>query len=198
MADAPARKTTALEVVACAGMLAIGWTTYVLLREFTGWTPFAAMLAAFVAGCFGFLGIGLVWIKLRLHFAMSSPAAKQARDEFMAQFEADQKELGLDKESKAFAEKDTKELTRKMREMELSPAYMKAGESERDRLMNELARRHVEETKAKIAAESALVVERIEALREYRALDERLRKGESLSADDTDRMRALKTKAYKG
>lgn len=198
MPEAPAKKTTALEAGLCAGMLAIGVGTYFLVREYTDWSPLAAMLTAFVVGTFGFLGLGLAWIKLRLHFAMNSPAARQARDEFIARYDADQKELGLDKESKAFAEKDVQELTRKMRELELTPAYMKAGEPERDRLMQELMDRHLEETKAKVEAESNRAVERVEALREYRALDERSRRGESLSAEDRTRMQALKTKAYKG
>lgn len=197
-AEAPAKKTTALEAGLCAGMLAIGAGTYFLVRELTDWTPLTAMLVAFVAASFGFLGLGLVWIKLRLHFAINSPAPKQARDEFIAEFEADQKELGLDKESKAFAEKDVQELTRKMRELELSPGYMKAGESERDRMFKDLADRHMEETKAKVEAASTRSAERVQALREYRALDKRSRKGESLSADDRVRMQALKTKAYKG
>ena len=197
MAEVPARKTTALEVGLCAGMLAVGTGTYFLVRELTDWTPLAAMLVAFVAASLGFLGLGLVWIRLRLYFAMKSPAAQQARDEFIAEFKADQKELGLDQESKAFAEKDVQEMTRKMRELELSPAYMKAGESERDRMFRDLADQHMEETKAKVEAASTRSAERVQALRDYRALEERARK-ETLSSDDRARMQALKTKAFMG
>jgi hypothetical protein len=198
MPEAPPRKSTATEAAVCAGILGLTAGTYFIVREFTDLSPYAAMLTAFVVGSFGFIGLALVYIKLRLHFLTQSPAAKHARDEFIARFDADQKELGLDKESKVFAEKDVKELTRKMRELELTPGYMKAGESERDRMMKELMDRHLEETKAKVEEVSKRAAGRVEALREYRALEQRSRGGETLSEEDQARMSSLKAKAYSG
>ena len=201
MAEAPARniatkRITVVDVVVCAGMLAMAAGTYFLLRQLTDWSPYAAAMAAVAIGSFAFVGLALVWIMLRLRFPIRDSQAIQARHAFMEQAEADRKELGLDKETKAFAERDVEEFARKLRELELSPDYMKASESERDRLMKEVADRHVKEGEAKVHEEAARATERIEALRQYRELDQRARRGETLSLDEKDRMKRLKAKAY--
>jgi hypothetical protein len=203
VAEAPARKIatkriTLTDVVVCAGMLAMAAGTYFLLRQLTDWSPYAAAMAAVAVGSFAFVGLALVWIMLRLRFPIRNPQAIQARHAFMEQAEADRKELGLDKETKAFAERDVEEFTRKLRELELSPQYIKAGESERDRMMKEVADRHVKEGEAKVHEEAARATERIEALRQYRELDQRARRGESLSLEEKERMKRLKATAYAG
>lgn len=197
MPEAP-RRSAATEATVCASMLGLTAGTYFIVSEFTDLTPFAAMLTALVVGSFGCVGLALVWIKLRLYFLARSPAAREYRADFMAQAEADRKELGLDTETKAFAEKDVQEFARKLRELELAQQYIKASESERNRLMKEVADKHLKESEAKVHEEAARATERIEALREYRALEQRARAGNALSPEERARMHGLRKKAYSG
>jgi hypothetical protein len=208
MSTAPAkplsRAATQPQVLVCAVLLATAASSYFLAREFTDWSPITALLVGFTIGAFVSFAaaIGLMILRYQL-IRRGIPSfltrdVELARDAFMARAEADRKELGLDKETRAFAERDMQELSRKLRELDLSPGYMSAGESERDRLMKELIDAHVKDTEARIHEEAARASERIEALRECRALEERARRGASLSFEEKERMKRLKATAYAG
>lgn len=185
-------------------MLAVGAGTYFLAREYTDWSPATAMMVGIAIGAFATVAAVAALMTLRYQLikrgipSFLTRDAMRAHGEFMAQAEADRKEIGLDKETKAFAETDVQEFARKLRELELSPEYMKASESERDRMMKEVADRHMKESEAKVHEEAARATERIEALRQYRELEARARRREALSPEDRERMQRLKRKAYSG
>jgi hypothetical protein len=193
-----------LQAIACAALLAAAAGAYLLAREYTDWSPATAMMAAIGAGAFAYVAAGLALLTLRFQLisrgvpSFLTRDVQQARDEYLVQMAADRKELGLDKESKAFAEQNVQELDRLLRELETSPQYMKAGEAERQKLTDELAARHFRESEARVSEVSAHAVERLEALRDYRALEARARRGESLPLEEKARMKRLKTKAYSG
>ena len=185
-----------------AVMLAAWASTYFLAREFTDWSPVNAALIGLAVGAFVSVAAAVALMTLRYQLikrgipSFLTRDAKQAHDEFMARMAADQKELGLDKESKAFAEKNVQEFGRLLRELETSPQYLKAGDAERQKMTEEMSAKHLKDTEAQVHEASARAVERMEALREYRELDERARRGESLSFEEKERMKRLKTKAY--
>jgi hypothetical protein len=187
-----------------AVMLAAWASTYFLAREFTDWSPVDAALVGLAVGAFVSVAGAIALMTLRYQLikrgipSFLTRDVELARHDFMARAEADRKELGLDRETRAFAEKDMQELSRKLRELELSPGYIKAGESERDRLMKELVEAHVKDTEVRIHEEAARASERMEALREYRELEARARRGESFSFEEKEQMKRLKAKAYSG
>ena len=187
----------------CAVLLVAVACAY-FLREFTGWSPLTAVMIGLAVGAALSVAVVIALMILRYQLirrgipSFLTRDVELARRDFMAQAEADRKELGLDKETKAFAETDMQELDRKLRELEVSPRYMRANEPERDRLMKEIIDAHVKETDARIHQEAARASERMEALREHRALEDRARRGESLSFEEKERSKRLKAKAYTG
>jgi hypothetical protein len=185
-------------------MLAAWASTYFLAREFTDWSPADAALVGLAVGAFVSFAAAIALMVLRYQLirrgipSFLTRDVERARHDFMARAEADRKELGLDKETRAFAEKDMQELDKKLRGLEASPQYMKATESERDRLMKEIIDAHVMDTEARIHKEAARAAERMEVLREFRDLEARARRGESLSFEEKERMKRLKATAYTG
>jgi hypothetical protein len=206
MSEAPAKPASPpyLQAIACATLLVAAAGAYLLAREYTDWSPATAMMAAIGAGAFAYVAAGLALLTLRFQLisrgipSFLTRDVQQAREDYLAQMAADRKEIGLDKESKAFAEKSVQELDRLLRELETSPQYLKAGDAERQKLTDELAARHFRESEARVGEVSARAVERLEALRDYRVLEERARRGESLSLEEKARMKRLKAKAYSG
>jgi hypothetical protein len=199
MPEIPAQpRSKSLETAVVAVLLATGTGIYFLIRQYTDWTPTTAVLTSLLVAPFALFGLAFAYFKLRLFFLVRSGGAKRALDEATAEFAVDEKELGLDKETKAFAEKTAQELNRQLRELDTSPRYMKASDGERQKIVEELTAKHLEETKARVHEQATRAAGRVAALREYRALEQRAHGGERLSEEDKARMASLKRKAYSG
>lgn len=173
--------------------------------KWTSLTPLASVACGIGAGIGAMIVAVFAWLKIRMLLWKRDLAAPDAFQrisnyphikELMEAHAADERALGIDAESKAFAERATQELTRRTDELEHSPEYQAADAAAREAMMKKLAEAHYAEMSREIEAAGRRSAERIAALHELRELEQAIQQDRKPTPEERFRMDQLREKAF--
>lgn len=172
--------TKELTLYSGAAFLAVGSATAVTLMKWTSLTPFASVACGIGAGGVAMILAVVAWWKIRMLQWQRDAAAPDAFEriskyphisQLLEQHAADEKELGIDAETKAFAERSAQEALRLIDALERSPEYGAADAPTREAMMNKVVEAHIAQGLREAEATANRTAARIEALRELRELE---------------------------
>lgn len=203
--DGESPYSSELRLYCVAAFLAIGGATAVVLMKWTSLTPFAGVAYGIGAGLVGLILVALAWLKIRMlrwRRDLAAPDAFQRVSkyphvaELLEQHSANERELGIDAESKAFAERNIQEFSRLIDELERSPQFQAADAAAQEAMMERVVEAHHAGTAREIEAAGKRSAQRIAALRELRELERGIPGDRKPTPEEQFRMGQLREKAY--